>query len=293
MIIMKQNLLLFLVGILVFSISCQNQKSKKETDPKTESEEVAEDVVEIVPKLNSIATIKGVLQMSDVGYYPEIINEPTNALKYVGDRKIAANIGVYMGDMIYVLTTSGRSEAYANYGAIMELAKDFGMTDEFPRLILERYEKGNVAIDSVLIVLEDALSNSEKKLTENEKSEFYAFMLLGNYIEKLYLVSSIIQRPKRANVPEAAVAQLKRNLLLLMGRQSGPLEELLELLADYSDDASHVVVLDEIKELSNRYKEAAAKRETISQLEPAEIYKAKEIVAIHKQIEKVRKRIVQ
>jgi hypothetical protein len=289
---MKQKLVLFLAAIIVISISCQNQKSKKDTNVNTESEEVAEEISEFVPKLKSIATIKGVLQMSDVGYYPEIINEPTNALKYVGDRKIAANIGVYMGDMIYVLTTSGRSEAYANYGAIMELAKDFGMTDEFPRLILERYEKGNVAIDSVLIVLEDALSNSEKKLTENEKSEFYVFMLLGNYIEKLYLVSSIIQRPKRANVPEAAVAQLKRNLLLLMGKQSGPLKKLLELLADYSDDASHVVSLDEIKELINRYETVAAQRENLLKLEPAEIYKAKEIVAIHNQIEIIRNRIV-
>lgn len=289
---MKQKLVFFLAGLLVFSISCQNQKSKKDTSPKVESEEVAEEVVELAPKLRSIETIKSVLQMSDVGYYPEIINDPLNALKYEGDRKIAANLGVYMGDMIYVLTTSGRSDAYANYGAIMELAKDFGITDEFPKLILERYDEGNTSVDSVLIVLEDALNNSERKLSENDKSEFYAFMLLGNYIEKLYVVSSIIQRPKRANVPEAAVAQLKRNLLLVMGKQSGPLKELVAILADYSDDASHVVALDEIEELINRYETVGKQRDNLLKLAPAEIYQAKEIQAIHDQIEIVRNRIV-
>ena len=166
------------------------------------------------------------------------------------------------------------------------------MTDDFLKIMLERYENENVSVDSVLIVLDNALSNSKKKLSENQKSEFYAFMLLGNYIEKLYIVSSIVKRPKRANVPEAAVAQLKRNMLLLMGKQGAPLEELLGLLEGYSDDASHVVSLDEIKELINRYKTIAAQRENILKLEPAEIYKAKEILAIHEQIEIIRNRIV-
>jgi hypothetical protein len=290
---MKQNLIFLLVGIFVLSISCQNQKSKNKPVQKTESEVVVEDVIEIIPKLRSFSDIKAVFQLSDVGYYPEIINKPINAIDYVGDRKKAANMGIYLGDMIYVMSTSGSKEAYESYGAVMELAKDFGITDDFPKFILERYEKENVSVDSGLIILENALDNSEKELSENDKSKFYAFVLFGNYIEKLYIVSSIIQRPKEANVPEAAVAQLKRKLLFLIQKQSGPLDELLALLADYSNDASNVVVLDEIKELSNRYKEAAAKRETISQLEPAEIYKVKEIVAIHKQIEKVRNRIVQ
>jgi hypothetical protein len=289
---MKQNLIYFLIGILVLSISCQNQKSKKKPVQKNESEVVVEKVIEIIPELRSFSSIKATFQLSDVGYYPEIINKPINAIDYVGDRKRAANMGIYLGDMIYVMSTSGSKEAYESYGAVMELAKDFGITDDFPKFILERYEKENVSVDSGLIILENALDNSEKELSENDKSKFYAFVLFGNYIEKLYIVSSIIQRPKEANVPEAAVTQLKRNLLFLIQKQSGPLDELVALLADYSDDASHVVVLDEIKELSNRYKEAAAKREIISQLEAAEIYKAKEIVAIHKQIEKVRNRIV-
>lgn len=290
---MKKNTILFLAGIFVLSISCQNQKSSKIPVQKPESKIVEEEVIKIKPELRSFSAIKAVFQLSDVGYYPEIINNPINAINYVGNRKKAANIGIYLGDMIYVMSTSGSKEAYASYGAVMELAKGFGITDDFPKFIIERYEKENVSVDSGLIILENALNNSKKELSESDKSEFYAFVLLGNYIEKLYIVSSIIQRPKSADVPEEAVAQLKRKLLLLIQKQSGPLEELLTLLADHSDDASNVVVLDEIMELNNRYKEAAAKRETISQLEPAEIYKATEIVAIHKQIEKVRNRIVQ
>jgi hypothetical protein len=289
---MKQNLIFFLIGIFVLSISCQNQKSKKNPVQKNESEVIVEEVIEIIPELRSLSTIKAVFQLWDVGHYPGITNDTDKAVNYKGDRKMAANIGVYLADMLYAMSTSAKPDAYKSYGATMELAKNIGLTKEFPAAIVKRYQDTNVSNDTIVAMLENSLANSEKELSDKNKSEYYVLMLFGNYIEKLYIVSSIIQRPKEANVPEAAVTQLKRNLLFLIQKQSGPLDELVALLADYSDDASHVVVLDEIKELSNRYKEAAAKRETISQLEPAEIYKAKEIVAIHKQIEKVRNRIV-
>lgn len=290
---MKQNLILFLIGIFVLSISCQNQKTKKDVVQKTESEGVTEKAAEIKTRLASLHDIKAVFEMADVGYYSEITNEPTKALSYEGDRKIAANMGVYMADMLYTMTTAGRSpDTYANYGAIMELSKNVGLTQEFPELIIERYEKTNVSIDTIVVMLEKAFSKSEKKLSDNAKSEFYAFMLLGNYIEKLHLISSIIERPKQADVPEVAVAELKRKLLLLMGRQSEPLKKLIMILSAYSEDASHVVELDEIRELVNRYNEVAAQREVIVKLESTEIFKAKEIVAIHEQISKIRNRIV-
>ena len=289
---MKQKLVLFLAGLLVFSISCQNSKSKKDTVQNTEPESLTEKSMQVRSRLTSLSDIKAAFEMADVGYYPEIINEPTKALSYKGDRKIAANMGVYMADMLYAMSTAEKPNGYKSYGAIMELSKNIGLTKEFPALIIERYENTNVSVDTIVAMLENAFANSEKELSEKNRSEFYAFMLLGNYIEKLHIISSIVERPKKADVPEAAVAVMKRKLLLLMGKQNEPLEKLISILSAYSENAEHVVELDEIKELINRYETVAAQRENLLKLEPAEIYKAKEILAIHEQINKIRNRIV-
>ncbi len=287
---MKQKLLLLFISIFILSTSCNTQKTKKSEDKKDDV--LIEEALVIQPKTHTISDIKAIFEMADVVYYHEIINKPTNALNYVGNKKIATNIGVYLGDMLYAMTTSGkREDAYPIYGAVMELAKNFGLTDEFPKLIIERYENEDVSVDSVLIMLQNALDNSEKKLSKSDKSEFYTYMILGNYIEKLYIVSSLIEKPNNKDIPDEVNYMLKRNLLLLIGKQSEPLEKLLAILSNHIDNSSEVVVLDDIKELIKNYKDIGEKNETLLKLEPAELYQAKEVVAIFKQIKKVRNRI--
>lgn len=288
---MKQKLILFLIGIFVFSISCQNQKAKKGEEPKEEVAAVVAD--DPSPELHSISEIKAVFELADVGFYPEIVNDPLKALKYEGDRKIAANIGVYMADLIYVMTTSGRQNAYTNYGAIMELSKNVGLTDDIPRLILERYENGTTSVDEVQAMIEKALNDSKKNLSENKKAEFYAYMIMGNYIEKLYVVSSIIKRPKKTELPAEVEASLKRGLLKYVSKQSGRLQEVVNLLSSYQGDSKDIIVRNEIESLMNSYKAVEAKRAELLALPPGDVYNAEEVVTIFNQIESIRNRIVE
>ncbi len=289
--IMKQKLLFLFISIFILSVACTNQKAKK-TSSEPKAEKSTEVVLDVKPRLHSISDIKAVFQMADVGYFPEIINPPANALNYTGDRKIAANMGVYLGDMLYVVATSKKKIAYLNYGAIMELAKNAGLTEEFPQLIIERYEKENLSTDSMLTILDKALDKSEKKLTENDKAEFFSFILLGNYIEKLYIVSKILVQPSEAGLPANVDAMLKRNLFLLVAKQTGPLEELISIVSKYAGGANQVVDMAELNELLSYYKEAQANKETLAKLAPSELYKSKEVVQVFNQIEKVRNRIV-
>ena len=128
---MKQKLILFFIGSLFFSIGVQSQ------------DEV---------KLTSIAEIKAVFENSDVVFYPEIINEPTNALKY----------------------------------------------------------KGDATVEEVFNMLQKALDDSERNLSQKDKHEFFAYHAFGNYIEKLYLISTIIERPKKDRCPCRSRSNLKK-----------------------------------------------------------------------------------
>ena len=274
---MKQRLILLLVGMITLSITCQSQESKKNNDD--------------APQLKSVNEIKSVFEMADVTYYKDIVNEPTNALEYKGDKKIAANMGVYLGDMLYAVTTDSKKEGYNSYGAAMELAKSVGVEKEFPKYILERYAADNVNSDSLLAVLDKVLDNSNKKLTDNDKSEFFAYLVMGNYVEKLYILSSLVKKTNK-DIPEASNAMLKRSLLMALGNQAGHLEKMLTMLSKHPNMTTEVIDVDEIRVLIQDYKNVADNREAIAKLEPAKIYKAKEIVAVQKQISKIRKRIV-
>lgn len=292
---MKQNLILFLIGIFVLSISCQNQKSKKDAEPVKEVSSEAAAVLsdDSNRNLHSIEEIQAVFEMADVGFYPEIINDPLKALEYVGDRKIAANIGAYMADMLYVLSTSERGSAYENYAAIMELSKSKGLTDDMPGMILERFEEGNTSVDEVYGILGKALDQSNKNLSDNEKAEFSAYLILGNYIEKLYVVTAIIKRPKKTELPAEVEASLKRGLLKYVGQQSGSLQYLLNLMSKYPNSPINEMVKVEVETLKNQYLAIESQREETLKLAPTEFFQNKEVVAIFDQIEKIRTLIVE
>jgi hypothetical protein len=272
---MKQKLILFLFGLVFLSMMVQAQSTEKD---KT--------------KLHSISEIRALLELSDVGYYSELTNEPTNALEYRGEKKTAANMGVYAADLLYVVATSENENIFQEYGAIMELAKNEGLTDDIPAIILKRYEDGNATAEEVIDMLDNAMEKSEAKMSEQNKQEFFAYFALGNYIEKLYLVSSIIERPKQTDVPAEVEATLKRNLIRYIGAQSIRLQGMLDIVTLYPDDTKEVVDARDIKLLMDQYKYLESNREQLLQLSAEEFFNEKNIKAIFKQIKKIRERIV-
>ncbi|HSH20187.1 MAG TPA: hypothetical protein VLA03_07025, partial [Draconibacterium sp.] len=93
--------------------------------------------------------------------------------------------------------TSDRSQIVDQYGAIMELSQNFGVTSDLLKVILKRYEDGNATVSEVYDMMQKALDDGEKYLTSEDKQEFFSYHIFGNYIEKLYVISSIIERPKK------------------------------------------------------------------------------------------------
>ncbi len=279
---MKQKLLLLFISICAFSFSGNSQQSKDAGHTKAADSE-----------LHSLARISAFFEMRDINYYSDIINDPVKALDYEGDNKIAANLGAYLGDMVYVMGTSGPKDAYLNFGAAMECAKRVGLEEEFPTIIIERYTNENVSSDSIVKLLDAALDNSKKQLSDKDKTEFFDFIMYGNYIEKLYIISSLLEKQENKNLSDGANANLRRDLLLLMVKQQKQLENLYSIMSAYSNNTSYLFRLGQFRSLINRYDDLVANKDAILKLKPEEMFQAKEIKAIKEQIAVIRNNIVQ
>jgi len=285
---MKYKIVL-LLAVFTISNSCLNLERRKTKDNKFKLN--TEDVAGVIPELHSISELKAIFEIADVGFNPEIINQTEYVSLYFGDQKIAANIGVYVADLLYVMSTKENPDIHKEYGVILELAKQFGFADELLNVTLERYENGITSVDQLFSLLEQSLENSSKNITESEVSEFNSYLILGNYIEKLYIVSSLLQQ-RNDKVDAEAEAKMKHALLTLMSNQSIRIDQLIYIISKYPDRSSDVLVLEDLKLLFSNYLDVEANRDKILKLDPVELYKSKEVTTIFNQIEKIRNRIV-
>jgi hypothetical protein len=288
-IIFDFKIVLILLIVFSISISCVNQERQKTKDNKFKLN--TEDVAVVIPELHSISELKAILEIADIGFNPDIINQTEYVSLYLGDQKIAANIGVYLADLVYVMSTKENPDIHKEYGAILELAKQFGFADDLLNVTLERYENGNTSVDQFFELLEKSSENSSKNMSGSEVSEFSSYLLLGNYIEKLYIVSSLLQQ-RNDKVDAETDAQIKSGLLSLMTNQSIRIDQLIYVLSKYPNRSLDVLVLEDLQLLFNNYLNVEANRDKILKLEPEEIYQSKEVTTIFNQIEKIRYRIV-
>lgn len=284
----KKCISIVIVSLILFASCTHRDGGKTRND---EFKLIAEDVTKVIPELHSITEIKTLFELAGVGYYPGMVNDPTNAKKYSGKQKIAANLGVYMADMVYVVSTKGEKRAKKEYTAILELAKDFGFADDVLNMTYERYEEGNTSVEEFYTQLQQSLENSSKQMTESEVSEIHSYLIYGNYIEKLYLVSSLLRHDNK-KLEKETDAVLKRDLLALLTNQVSRINEMIFILEKYPDQWSEVVDLKDLQKLMDLYLLANTKRDSLLTLTPQQIYDANEVNDVLDQIELLRRRIV-
>lgn len=243
---------------------------------------------DIQPQLKSIKAITAFFQVNDIAYYKDIVNDPDNALRYSDENKIAANIGAYLGDMVYGLGTKSEN-TFKSFGAVVRLADQLDLEDEFTELVVRRINQEEISTEEAAEVLDKTLQGSSKNLDDITKKDLYNYIVYGNYIEKLYIISSLLTKAQTSGLPAAAKANLNRNLLILMAKQGDELENLSNLMAGNSNE---VVAHRELQDLLDAYQKLAKNRKKILNMSAEDMFKAKEVKTIQKQIAEVRERIV-
>lgn len=276
---MKTGFILSFVACLFMVVSVHAQENSG--NPEME---------DLLPELRSLRTIQSFFEMHDVVFYPDILSEPMKANTYEGDHKIAANMGVYMTDLAYTIGTKGYDIGNTSYGAMMELADKEGLAEDFPDLIIERYTDGDNTVDSLMLMFNNILENGEKHMSAKDKKEFHDFIIMGNYIEKLYIVAKLVEKNGQGGEDYEASKNLNRELLLFMAKQGDELDELSSLMIGYS---SNVVDHKDLRKLIADYELLKANKEELMKLSADEIYNHAIVKDITANITKVRTRVVE
>ena len=185
---------------VVLMASCGN-RNKQESEPSGEFDLNAyiEAAEAIDPNLTRVDQVFNILDMVHAEYYDVLTNDPYNAHIYKVSYPIAAaNLGIYMTDVIYHFYGKNEDAMFLTFQAAQELASYLGVESEFVTTTISQLEGDRMKRDTVARLFNTLLEDSKKYTSEKEMVFVHTAFLTGSFIEKVYITSNLLKQ-KMAN----------------------------------------------------------------------------------------------
>lgn len=237
--------------IVATIISCR-QKETKEIIPETtfstyKAYSAKPDSVtekrEIFYGLLTPVEITEIFSRLEAAYNIDILNPVENAENYLSASKAALNLGIYGVDLCYLKMFDLNTEMLKYLTAVRKLSSRLNIPLEYLTDPLERIENNMADTDSVLALANSAYKRIEDHLEQQEKESTAGLMVLGGWIEALYISTGLLLDTEN---PDPEVVQR-------IAEQKYTLNTLLSFLKNYYDDPIVVYYTKKLKFLKKYF----------------------------------------
>jgi len=189
-----------LFALIVAFPSCKGDKSKeKGKEVSLEDFISGEDIFDDIDKAKKIfyslpsPLETAMLIKSAGGEYNELLLNPLgNVDKYNTNKSMALNLGIYMTDLSFC-SLFDQTQTSLNYmDATRKLAEGMDIKDAIDEETMVRLEENLNNRDVVMDIISETFLNSSSYLKENERQAVAAIVLVGGWVEGLYLATQLV-----------------------------------------------------------------------------------------------------
>ena len=251
---MKKNMfkwnVIALVGVVIGFSSCGEEviPEKEELAKEVNVEDtVLLDMPELDPDMAySVPTpneLFAVIRETGVLYDGTILNSPENIEKYSSKKIQALNFGVYFTDLAFASSFSENASILSFFGTIKVLSDDLGISNALDAAIYEKVEANleNDDADSLLFLSNDTYFQAYSYLEENERGSTLALIVLGGWIESLYIMTNLGEYEEGSN------------LIARIGEQKLTVGNLMGFMMKYQDDSNVAEVMEELADIEQLF----------------------------------------
>jgi len=223
--------ILTIVCIFLCLNSCKSSGEKQE--PLSTPEQITiEDIIAgaeaISPQIGNFNDVFNMLNMVEAPYFPVLCNDPSLVRKYLQtDHVAAANLGVYVSDLIYHMYGNDREQVAIMFHSAQELADSLDIGEAFSDTFRNNLEQKIITRDSLILAFNQLLASSEKYHTEEERIHLHSAFLAGLLIEKLYITSSLLNEVTHTAVKPREDVVNGQELLVIFKNQLVSAESLI------------------------------------------------------------------
>lgn len=191
--------ILFLFGLLALIGSCKSGKNQQEKDGALGSYLSEEDIFsdidnakKIFYSLPSPLETAMLLKTAGITYNEQILNGVGNVDKYSTNKSKAINLGIYTTDLSYASLFDQSQTCIKYMDVTKKLANDMGINDAVDEETLKKLEQNLNNREVVMDIISETFLNSSAYLKENDQQDVASIVLVGGWIEGLYLGTQMI-----------------------------------------------------------------------------------------------------
>ncbi|HYX05380.1 MAG TPA: hypothetical protein VE912_01475 [Bacteroidales bacterium] len=173
-----------------------------------------------------------------VGYEPKYMNPVSRTGDYIMSPKKALNLGVYAVDLSYSKVFEQYDKAGKYLASMHQLSEELGIpSDEFYNTT-NRIEKNITNKDSLYKIANEIYTTTDNYLKENDREGAASLIILGGWIEAMHIATAIV-----------ADGTTDPAFLDRITEQKHSLQDLIDLLENYSSNETVAGYLDQLKKL--------------------------------------------
>jgi len=252
--------IIVLTVVLVFSScnSCNNKKPQEvQVDVDTEIMENINQAKKIFYSLPSPLETAMLIKTAGATYNERLLNPLSNLSNYTTSKSMALNLGIYTTDLSFASLFDQTQTAINYMQAAKKLANGLGILDAIDNKTIQRLEENVNNRDVIMDIISETFMATSSFLKENDRTAIASIVLVGGWIEGLYIGTSLIDpnNLKDNKLVERVVDQ-KLSLDIVL--------KLLEENKNNPDVASVYVEMIELKKIFDKIEIKTSKIEAVT-----------------------------
>jgi len=171
-------------------------------------------------------------------YNEDLLNPVSNASKYTTNKAMALNLGIYTTDLSFASLFDQTQTSIEYMNAAKLMADGLGILDAIDNNTIERLEENINNRDVIMDIISETFMSSSSFLTENERPALASIVLVGGWIEGLYIATNLVEGPdiEGNKLVERIVDQkLSFEIVIKLLEDNADHEAVSSLIADIND----------------------------------------------------------
>jgi len=258
-------------SILLLFQSCQSNKSKSEKYKDLDDQLLYENFIEVEQtgvnyKIPSPMEMFIFLKKADAPFLNNKTHKTQKCINYISKKEKAINFGIYSADLAYCSVFGDFQQTLIYFKTIKQLADNLGLHEGFGKQMATRIDKNLTNIDSLMEISADSYYKANRFMEEQGQTDIMGLMLVGGWIEGLYLAIESVNDINNSPITERIADQqvLLENLLGYLQKNQNSdditkviqdLEQLQEVFDElYFNDENTIITKNQFVNITNGVK---------------------------------------